>query len=67
MLLAFSLSNISLLLHTVNFEWKSGIAAKVWTNVAKKGSVNVSLFISLSDTRVHTQFTMVMYVIDILV
>ncbi|KAL1806299.1 hypothetical protein DCAR_0832096 [Daucus carota subsp. sativus] len=25
---------------TVDFEWKSGIAAKDWTNVAKKGSVD---------------------------
>nr|XP_017246726.1 PREDICTED: transmembrane emp24 domain-containing protein p24delta8-like [Daucus carota subsp. sativus] len=40
MLLAFSLSNISLLQQTVDFEWKSAIAAKVWTNVAKKGLVN---------------------------
>ena len=67
MLLAFSLSNISLLQQTVDFEWKSAIAAKVWTNVAKKGLVNVSLFISLSNTRVHTLFTMVIYVSDILV
>ncbi|EPS74222.1 hypothetical protein M569_00533 [Genlisea aurea] len=26
---------------TVDFEWKSGIAAKDWTNVAKKGSVEL--------------------------
>ncbi|KAL8104643.1 transmembrane emp24 domain-containing protein p24delta7-like [Apium graveolens] len=25
---------------TVNFEWKSGIEAKDWTNVAKKGSID---------------------------
>lgn len=25
---------------TVDFEWKSGIAAKDWTNVAKKGSID---------------------------
>lgn len=28
---------------TVDFEWKSGVAAKDWTNVAKKGSIDVSL------------------------
>ncbi|KAL6969761.1 hypothetical protein U1Q18_029472 [Sarracenia purpurea var. burkii] len=28
---------------TVEFEWKSGVAAKDWTNVAKKGSIDVSL------------------------
>lgn len=27
---------------TVDFEWKTGVAAKDWTNVAKKGSVDVS-------------------------
>ena len=43
---------------TVDFEWKSGIAAKDWTNVAKKGSVDVSLFLSLSDTPVHTHLHM---------
>ncbi|XAR65221.1 hypothetical protein NMG60_11009267 [Bertholletia excelsa] len=26
---------------TVDFEWKTGVAAKDWTNVAKKGSVEV--------------------------
>ncbi|KAL8119673.1 hypothetical protein AgCh_016967 [Apium graveolens] len=25
---------------TVNFEWKSGIESKDWTNVAKKGSID---------------------------
>jgi hypothetical protein len=25
---------------TVDFEWKSGVAAKDWTNVAKKGSID---------------------------
>lgn len=29
---------------SVEFEWKSGIEAKDWTNVAKKGSVDVSFF-----------------------
>lgn len=28
---------------TVDFDWKSGVAAKDWTNVAKKGSIDVSL------------------------
>lgn len=41
---------------TVDFEWKSGIAAKDWTNVAKKGSIDVSLSLFLSDTCVLTQF-----------
>lgn len=27
---------------TVDFDWKSGVAAKDWTSVAKKGSVEVS-------------------------
>lgn len=27
---------------TIDFDWKSGVAAKDWTNVAKKGSVEVS-------------------------
>ncbi|OAY59452.1 transmembrane emp24 domain-containing protein p24delta9 [Manihot esculenta] len=26
---------------TVDFDWKSGVAAKDWTNVAKKGSIDV--------------------------
>ncbi|WMV22678.1 hypothetical protein MTR67_016063 [Solanum verrucosum] len=26
---------------TINFDWKSGVAAKDWTNVAKKGSVDL--------------------------
>ena len=28
---------------TVDFDWKSGVAAKDWSNVAKKGSVEVSI------------------------
>ncbi|CAI9096550.1 OLC1v1032729C2 [Oldenlandia corymbosa var. corymbosa] len=28
---------------TVDFDWKSGVAAKDWSNVAKKGSVEVRL------------------------
>lgn len=31
---------------TINFDWKSGVAAKDWTNVAKKGSIDVSLLSS---------------------
>jgi hypothetical protein len=26
----------------IDFDWKTGVAAKDWTNVAKKGSVDVS-------------------------
>ncbi|TMX02898.1 hypothetical protein EJD97_019338 [Solanum chilense] len=26
---------------TINFDWKSGVAAKDWTNVAKKGSIDL--------------------------
>ena len=36
---------------TVDFDWKTGVAAKDWSNVAKKGSVDVSqlaLFMNLS-------------------
>lgn len=29
---------------TVDFDWKTGVAAKDWSNVAKKGQVDVSLF-----------------------
>lgn len=32
---------------TVDFDWKSGVAAKDWTNVAKKGSIDVSFLIFL--------------------
>lgn len=39
---------------TVDFEWKSGIAAKDWTNVAKKGSIDVSFSLFLYDARTHT-------------
>lgn len=41
---------------TIEFEWKSGIAAKDWSNIAKKGSIDVSLCLFLSDTDVHTLF-----------
>lgn len=27
---------------TIDFEWKTGVAAKDWSNVAKKGQVDVS-------------------------
>lgn len=27
---------------TVDFDWKTGVAAKDWSNVAKKGQVDVS-------------------------
>ncbi|KAJ6350599.1 hypothetical protein OIU78_006705 [Salix suchowensis] len=36
---------------TVDFDWKTGVAAKDWSNVAKKGSVDVSqlaVYINLS-------------------
>nr|KJB59246.1 hypothetical protein B456_009G325400 [Gossypium raimondii] len=29
---------------TVDFDWRSGVQAKDWSNVAKKGQVDVSLF-----------------------
>lgn len=29
---------------TIDFDWKSGVAAKDWSSVAKKGSVEVSTF-----------------------
>lgn len=29
----------------IDFDWKSGVAAKDWSNVAKKGSLDVSRFI----------------------
>lgn len=32
---------------TIEFDWKTGVAAKDWSNVAKKGSVDVSLFLFL--------------------
>lgn len=32
----------------IEFDWRSGVAAKDWNNVAKKGSVDVSLYIRLS-------------------
>lgn len=32
---------------TVDFDWKTGVAAKDWSNVAKKGQVDVSLFFAL--------------------
>ncbi|KAL8518647.1 hypothetical protein ACS0TY_009843 [Phlomoides rotata] len=32
---------------TIDFDWKSGVAAKDWTNVAKKGSVEVSIFLHM--------------------
>lgn len=32
---------------TIEFDWKTGVAAKDWSNVAKKGTVDVSLFLFL--------------------
>lgn len=32
---------------TIDFDWKSGVAARDWTNIAKKGSVEVSTQSSL--------------------
>ena len=29
---------------TIDFEWKTGVAAKDWSSVAKKGQVDVSFF-----------------------
>ncbi|KAJ0638264.1 putative transmembrane emp24 domain-containing protein [Helianthus annuus] len=34
----------------IEFDWRSGVAAKDWSTVAKKGSVDVSLFIYLFFT-----------------
>lgn len=30
---------------TIEFDWKTGVAAKDWSNVAKKGTVDVSIFL----------------------
>lgn len=32
---------------TIDFDWKTGVAAKDWSSVAKKGSVDVSLISNL--------------------
>lgn len=32
----------------IEFDWRSGVASKDWSNVAKKGSVDVSLSNSIS-------------------
>jgi len=29
---------------TIDFDWKTGVAAKDWGEVAKKGSIDVSFF-----------------------
>ena len=29
---------------TIDFDWRTGVAAKDWSNVAKKGNVDVSCF-----------------------
>ncbi|MCH98062.1 transmembrane emp24 domain-containing protein p24delta9-like [Trifolium medium] len=34
---------------TIDLEWKTGVAAKDWSNVAKKGQVDVSIQISISN------------------
>lgn len=34
---------------TVDFDWRTGVAAKDWSNVAKKGQVDVSLFIVIVE------------------
>lgn len=31
---------------SIEFEWKSGVAAKDWSKVAKKGQIEVSILIS---------------------
>lgn len=31
---------------SVDFDWKTGVAAKDWSNVAKKGQIEVSKFFS---------------------
>jgi hypothetical protein len=32
---------------TIDLEWKTGVAAKDWSNVAKKGQVDVSIHSNL--------------------
>ncbi|KAF5942120.1 hypothetical protein HYC85_019762 [Camellia sinensis] len=34
---------------TIDFDWKTGVAAKDWTNVAKKGTIDIHLSLSLSS------------------
>lgn len=33
---------------TLEFEWRTGVAAKDWTNVAKKGQIDVSSLIDVA-------------------
>lgn len=33
---------------TIEFDWRSGVAAKDWSNIAKKGSVDVRSLLRLS-------------------
>lgn len=33
---------------TIDFDWRTGVQAKDWSNVAKKGSVDVSYFWNFS-------------------
>lgn len=37
---------------SIEFDWKSGVAAKDWSKVAKKGQVEVSIFGFLSLNRI---------------
>lgn len=41
---------------TIDFDWKSGVAAKDWTNVAKKASVEVSTYFSFNMRTCVAQF-----------
>lgn len=41
----FAADNKPAVTMTIDFDWKSGVAAKEWSNVAKKGSVEVSILV----------------------
>ena len=47
---------------TVDFEWKTGVAAKDWSNVAKKGSVDVSFTLSyIYVSRVYNLYGFILF------
>lgn len=41
---------------TIDFEWKTGVAAKDWSNVAKKGQVDVSHSHYYLSLKISTRF-----------
>ena len=43
----FALDHHPVVKFSVEFDWKSGVAAKDWSNIAKRGSVDVSITQSL--------------------